>query len=112
MVEINLAADDLMRSGDDTSDRPRAIVLSPERQRLRLRMPRGSVGGRYTIRLVDAFGKLLASGTAHSDGKTLTVELDLRGLPAKSYRLCLARGVEAPDCYLVSLARPEGRAVK
>jgi hypothetical protein len=31
------------------------------------------------------------------------VDLDLRGLSAKSYRLCISREGEAPDCYLMSV---------
>jgi hypothetical protein len=66
-------------------------------------MPRGSAAGRYTVKVVDAFGKPLLTTTARSGGRTLTVELDLRGLAAKLYRLCLSRDGEAPDCYLMSV---------
>ncbi|MCA1636710.1 MAG: hypothetical protein LC802_24355, partial [Acidobacteria bacterium] len=101
IVEISLKEEDLQRG--DGGGRQRIISLSPERQRLRLRMPRGSAGGRYTVRIVDAFGKTLATKAANSDGKTLTVDLDLRTLAARKCRLCLARDGEAPDCYMVSV---------
>lgn len=103
VVEISLKEDDLLRGGG--GDKQRMIDLAPGRQRLRLRMPRGSIGGRYTVRIVDAFGKTLVEKAANSDGKTLTVNLDLRTLAANKYRLCLARDGEAPDCYLVSVNR-------
>jgi hypothetical protein len=79
------------------------ITLLPERQRLRLRMPRGSAAGRYTVRVVDAYGKELLTTSARSGGRTLSVELDLRSLAAKLYRLCLSQDGEAPDCYLMSV---------
>jgi hypothetical protein len=101
VVEINLKEEDLLRG--DGGDTQRVIRLSPARQRLRLRMPRGSVSGRYTVKIVDAFGKPLVTTVVNSDGKTLTAELDLRTLTANKYRLCLAREGEAPDCYLVSV---------
>lgn len=101
IVYIDLVADDLSRGDDQSGAGRRVITLAPERQRLRLRMPRGSVAGRYTVRVVDAFGKSLLSTEARFGGRILTVNLDLRGLTAKSYRLCLSRDGEAPDCYLM-----------
>jgi hypothetical protein len=101
VVYIDLIADDLSRGDDQSGTGRRVITLFPERQRLRMRMPRGSVSGRYTVKVVDAYGKPLLSTAARSGGRTLTVDLDLRGLSAKSYRLCLSRDGEAPDCYLV-----------
>ncbi len=101
IVEISLKEDDLQRG--DGIDKQRLINLMPERQRLRLRLPRGSVSGRYTVRIVDAFGKTLVTKAANSDGKTLRVELDLSTLTKNKYRLCLGRDGEAPDCYLVSV---------
>ncbi len=103
VVYVDLKEDNLLRGDDEASSTRRVITLSPERQRLRLRMPRGSAAGRYTVKVVDAFGKSLLTTAAKSSGRTLTVELDLRGLTAKSYRLCLSRDGEAPDCYLMSV---------
>lgn len=103
IVEIDLKADDLLRGDGETGSGRRVITLSPERQRLRLRMPRGSAAGRYTVRVVDAYGKPLLTAAAKSSGRTLTVELDLSGLSSKVYRLCVAREGEAPDCYLMSV---------
>jgi hypothetical protein len=103
VVYVDLKEDDLLRGADESGAARRIITLSPERQRLRLRMPRGSAAGRYTVRIVDAYGKLLLRAAAMSSGRTLTVELDLRGLTTKLYRLCLSRDGEAPDCYLLSV---------
>lgn len=110
IIEISLIEDDLLR-GDDRH-RQRVINLAPDRQRLRLRMPRGSARGRYMVRILDAFGKSVVSTAANSDGKTLTVDLDLRGLDAKKYRLCLARNGEAPDCYLMNVDEQRSRPLK
>jgi hypothetical protein len=110
VVEINLKEEDLLRGeGGDTQ---RVIRLSPERQRLRMRMPHGSVRGRYTVRIVDAFGKPLVTTVANSDGKTLTADLDLSSLNGTKYRLCLAREGEAPDCYMVSVNEQQRRVMK
>jgi len=103
IVYIDLIADDLSRGDYQKGAGRRVITLTPERQRLRLRMPRGSAAGRYTVKVVDAFGKPLLTTAAKSGGRTLTVDLDLSGLIPKSYRLCLSRDGEAPDCYLMTV---------
>jgi hypothetical protein len=112
IVEINLKEDGLMRGGNEADGKQRIINLSPERQRLRLQMPEGNLSGRYIVKIVDAFGKSLITTMAHSNGRTLTVDLDLRGLTAKKYRLCTERDGEAPDCYLVSINEQKRHAVK
>jgi hypothetical protein len=101
VVEINLQDDGLQRGAGQADTKQKTIRLSPAKQRLRLRMPQGSPRGRYTVGLVDAYGKTLVSTSAESDGRILSVGLDLRGLTEKKYRLCVSRGEEAPDCYLV-----------
>lgn len=104
VVDIDLKEDDLLRGDNEAGPGRRVITLSPKRQRLRLRMPHGSVAGRYTVKVVDAYGKPLLTVGAKSSGKTLNVELDLSRLAAKLYRLCLSRADEAPDCYLMSVS--------
>lgn len=112
IIEINLKEDGLLRDGDEAGGGQRVINLARERQRLRLRMPDGSGSGRYTVTVVDAFGKPLITTTANSNGKTLTVALDLRSLDTKKYRLCMARSGEAPDCYLIAINEQTRHAVK
>lgn len=104
VVYVDLKEDDLVRGDSERGDGSRIITLAPERQRLRLRLPRGSVAGRYTVKVVDAYGKPLLTTAARTGGRMLTVEIDLRGLDAKLYRLCLSRDGEAPDCYLMSVS--------
>ena len=104
VVYVDLKEDDFLRGDDNAGLGRRVITLLPERQRLRLQMPRGSAAGHYTVRVVDAFGKSVLTAAARSGGRMLTVELDLRGLSAKLYRLCLSRDDEAPDCYLMSVS--------
>ncbi|HEX8457774.1 MAG TPA: hypothetical protein VF656_10795 [Pyrinomonadaceae bacterium] len=111
IIDVDLAEDYYLRA-EGTGSRQRLINLSRERQRLRLRMPRGSSGGRYMVTVVDVFGKTLLTTTANSDGRTLTVQLDLRLLDKKKYRLCLARGEEAPDCFLIQINEPDQAPVK
>jgi hypothetical protein len=103
VVYIDLIADDLFRGDNQTGAGRRVITLTPERQRLRLRMPQGSAVGHYTVKVVDAYGKPVLTTAGRFGGRVLTVDLDLRGLPAKSYRLCISREGEAPDCYLMSV---------
>ena len=103
VVYIDLIADDLSRGDNQIGAGRRVITLTPERQRLRLRMPRGSAAGHYTVKVVDAYGKPVLTTAARVGGRVLTVDLDLRGLTAKSYRLCISREGEAPDCYLMSV---------
>lgn len=112
IVDIDLKQDDLLRGDDEAQGRHRVITLSPERHRLRLKMPRGSAPGRYTVKVVDAFGKPLLTAAANSDGRRLKVDLDLRGLTARRCRLCLARDGEAPDCYQLSVEGPPHSSLK
>ena len=106
IIDVDLAEDFYLRA-EGVGSRQRLINLSRERQRLRLRMPRGSGGGRYTVTVVDVFGKPIITTAANSDGRTLTVQLDLRVLDKKRYRLCLARGEEAPDCFVMDVNEPK-----
>ena len=103
VVYVDLKEENLLRGDNEAEAARRIITLTPERQRLRLRMPRGSAAGRYSVKVVDAYGKPLVTTAARSGGRTLTVDLDLRGLTAKPYRLCLSRDGEAPDCYQMSI---------
>lgn len=112
VIRINLQEENLLRDADEAGGKPRLINLAPRRQRLRLQLPEGSAGGRYAVRVVDAFGKPVITTSAQSDGRTLTVDLDLRRVTAKRYRLCVARGGEAPDCYMVSVNDQTRRALK
>lgn len=112
VIEINLQDENLLRDADEVVGKPRLISLAPQRQRLRLQLPEGSAGGRYTVSIVDAFGKPLIRTSAISKGRMLTVDLDLRTLSAKRYRLCIARSGEAPDCYLVNVNDQTRRAMK
>jgi hypothetical protein len=112
VIRINLQEENLLRDADEAGGEPRLINLAPRRQRLRLQLPEGSAGGRYAVRVVDAFGKPIITTSAQSDGRTLTVDLDLRRVTAKRYRLCVARGGEAPDCYMVSINDQARRALK
>jgi hypothetical protein len=103
VVYIDLIADDLSRGDNQAGAGRRVITLKPERQRLRLRMPPGSAAGHYTVKVVDAYGKQILTTAARFGGRMLTADLDLRGLSAKPYRLCISREGEAPDCYLMSV---------
>jgi hypothetical protein len=111
IINLDLAEDYYLRA-EGAGSKQRLINLSRVRQRLRLRMPRGSGGGLYTVTVVDVFGKPLIKTLANSDGRTLTVQLDLSVLDKKKYRLCLARGEAAPDCFLIDVNEPDMPPVK
>jgi hypothetical protein len=104
VIEISLNDATLLRGTEGAGEGRRVISLPPERQLLRLRLPAGNGRGRYTVAVIDAFGKVLTSATARSDGKTLTVELDLRSWPEKRCRLSVSRAGEAPDFYVLNIA--------
>lgn len=112
VIEINLNDEALLRGADDSNAAPRIINLAPERQRLRLRLPDGNRSGRYTVSIVDAFGKSLVTVGVNSNGRTLTVDLDLRDFMAKKYRLVIARAGEAPDYYLININNQTSRVVR
>lgn len=112
VIEINLGEESLLRDVETAGSAQRVITLPPERQRLRFRLPEGSPRGRYSVSIIDVFGKSEAAATANSDGRSLTVDLDLSGLTSKKYRLGVGRVGEAPDYYLISMGNRMNREVK
>jgi len=84
------------------SEEEKAIRLPRARLRLELKLPPGSDPGRYQVSIVDAYLRPVARKQAFSpDGNRLAVELDLRRLTQRAYRLGLTHGDEAPDFYRV-----------
>lgn len=103
-VQVDLDRYASLRDVTAETQRGAAILLTAERVQLRLHLPEGSTKGRYTVRLVNAFGRTLRRAVAFSStGQTLTVTLDLRSQAAQHYRLQISRGTEAPDYYPVTI---------
>jgi hypothetical protein len=100
-MTIRIALDDrAILRGDADDERRAAIRLESRLSNLLCVLPEGNIKGAYRVRILDAFGKSVASATGRSpDGRTLSVLLDLRKLERKKYRLCISRSGEAPDCY-------------
>ena len=77
---------------------PRATV------KFAITLAEGSPAGEYSILLEDAHGTVVKNLSAQtSDGKTITVDIDLSGLAPKEYRLCVSRKSESPSCYAFKL---------
>ncbi|MFN0112907.1 MAG: hypothetical protein ACKVZH_28945 [Blastocatellia bacterium] len=97
-----------MRSAANAaSPAPQAITLRPERTRLKLTLPEGSLAGNYTVKLLDQSGKTIASKAAVSrDGKKLIVILNLKNVGLKNYTLSLQRQGEWAEAYPVIVAKP------
>jgi hypothetical protein len=105
VVSVDLRTDHLTRGADRSTVTQATIELRPERQRVRLTLPRGSQPGQYDVSLEDAFGKSVAVSKARSRGSVVMTILDLSKAQPGSYRLCAARAGEAPDCCTVILGR-------
>jgi len=102
---VNVDLDDYPIFRRSQEEKP-PIVLPAVRANLVLRLPETGAAGKYTVSLIDAFGKVLLSGTAVSpDGDKLQVNLDLRQFTPKKYRLRLSRKGEAPAFYDVIIGR-------
>jgi hypothetical protein len=95
----------MLRSGDPTRDKDAsAKQLEPARTSFLFNLPVGSLRGSYSVSLADPYGRPVAEAAgASSRGKTLKVVLDLRGIPAGSYHLCIRRASEIADCYPVEI---------
>lgn len=92
------------RRGGVGSEEEKAIRLPRARARLELKLPPNSDPGRYRVSIMDAYLRPVIGKPAISqDGDRLTVELDLRRLPQRSYYLRLTHGDEAPGFYRVSI---------
>jgi hypothetical protein len=82
------------------------ILLPAVHARLVLRLPETGAAGKYTVSLINAFGRALLSEPALSpDGAKLQVKLDLRRVTPQKYRLRLSRKGEAPAYYDVIVRR-------
>lgn len=78
------------------------INLAPVLTRLQLRLPEGSPTGAFTISLVDAYNRVLASTIASSSaGNRLVATFDLGPIAAKAYCLRIFHPAEPPSCYPV-----------
>ncbi|MEP7340848.1 MAG: hypothetical protein ABI977_24165 [Acidobacteriota bacterium] len=93
----------------DVSDASRfgqqVITLAPVRTRLKLRLPEGSLAGRYTVSLVDEFEhSLITDKPVSRMGKTLIADMDLRNFSVKSYRLKIQSRESTPDFYAVTIS--------
>jgi hypothetical protein len=85
---------------DEAPPGEKVISLPATRASLVLRLPETGVPGKYTVSLINAFGRPLLSNSAFSpDGTKLQVTLDLRLVSRKRYRLRLWRNGEAPAFY-------------
>jgi hypothetical protein len=84
------------------------IVLPASRARLVIELPERDAKGLYRASVVDADGETLKAAQERStDGKTLAVILDLRGLSEKASHLSLGRVGEAPHFYPVVIGNPK-----
>src|ERR1044072_477174 len=83
-----------------TSNEHLDAIVSTTRAQFFVILPSGSPAGKYLVSLTDANVRPLKNLTAESgDGKALTAEMDLTGLPPKKYWLCVSRPAASPDCY-------------
>jgi len=102
-VKIDLQAYDSLR-GANQDIKP--MTLKAGVNRLVIRLPDGSPGGRYTVKLADAFGNAMDSAWAFSkDGHNIRVTLDLSHVRTAGHMLCIAHGDELPDCLSTSVIR-------
>jgi hypothetical protein len=105
VVRIDLREQGLLR-GDDETGVESSQRLAAKRNRFFVTLPANSPKGVYRVKMLDAYGHELMSKQAVSRlGKTLTIELDMRALPANKYRLCISLPEEAPDCYPLTVVR-------
>ena len=69
-------------------------------------LPEGSPAGSYSVSLLDAFGKTLRSrGASSPDGKKLSATLNLSFPENQTYRLCVSRANEPPNCYPIVITK-------
>lgn len=103
-VSIDLNELVAMRGVSDSSRLgSKVIMLSPVRTRLKLRLPEGSLAGRYTVSLVDKDERAITFKEASSpDGRTLVATLDFKDINNNGLRLKIQRQSEPADFYPVS----------
>src|SRR5262249_36762132 len=80
----------------------KSIKLPASRARIVIELPERSVKGLYRVSIADVDGNPLKTAKARSsDGKTLTITLNLRGLSGKASSLSVGRVDETPHFYPV-----------
>jgi hypothetical protein len=83
------------------------IDLASSQQMLLIKLPEGSPRGRYTVTLNDPYGESVRAKTTRSvNGKSVTVHLNLVGLPSGKYSICVTRAEEVPSCLPVTVSEP------
>jgi len=104
LVRIDLRGRLTLRgSGDKDEGGP--IRIPSARNNLSIKLPEESPKGEYTVSLVDAFGESVIAAKAKSrDGKYIALLLDMRGLPSRSYRLCISHADGVPFCYPLAVS--------
>ncbi len=103
-INLDLAKAAVLRNNASSET---VYALPPQTIALNVKLPEGSPAGNYEVSLLDEFGKpLVKSLTKKSDGKTLTVKLNLQNERGRA-RLCVAPKGEIPDCFAVTVGRAE-----
>jgi len=103
-INLDLAKASVLRNQTSSET---VYALPPQTVALNVKLPEGSPAGNYEVSLLDEFGKpLVKSQTKKSDGKNLTVKLNLRKERGRA-RLCVAPEGEIPDCFAVTVGRAE-----
>lgn len=93
------------RRGNETGEEPSPLQIEQKPTAFTITLPDGSPPGTYSVSILDAFGKPVKTRTSHSvDGKRLTATLNLDNLQSRSYRLCVSRADEPPNCYPIVIA--------
>ena len=88
------------RRRNEPGEEPPPLQIEQKPTTFAITLPEDSPSGTYTVSILDAFGKPINTGTSYSrDGKKLTATLNLNKLRNGTYRLCVSRSDEPPNCY-------------
>jgi hypothetical protein len=103
-VNLDLAKAAVLRNQTSSET---VYSLPPQAVALNVKLPAKSPAGVYEVSLLDEFGKPLVKNlTKQSDGKNLTVNLNLRNSRGRA-RLCIAPKGEIPDCFAITIGHAE-----
>lgn len=89
-----------MQRGNEPGEEPPPLQIEQKPTAFTITLPEDSPPGTYSVSILDAFGKPINTRISYSaDGKRLTATLNLNKVRNGTYRLCVSRSDEPPNCY-------------
>lgn len=100
-MDLDLSKAAVFRNGESQVN---TYLLPSSQTKVNVKLPENYPAGKYTISLLDEFGKpLIMDQTISSNGKKAIFNLNLKNKTG-SARLCVTPKGETPDCFAIKIS--------